>query len=204
MGSVKSRLAAGIGAEAACAAYRTMIDHLMPAVRESGLPVALCHTPDEAGADLSPWLEPGWELTPQGDGDLGVRLDRAFAASVAAGFERTLIIGTDCPYLTAQDLWDAESALRQHQVVVGPAADGGYWLIGMRGLHPDLFRAIPWSSPDVLRVTLQRAAAAGLAVHRLRELEDIDTLPAWQTFQRHLKACETAGWDASGPAAVQG
>jgi glycosyltransferase A (GT-A) superfamily protein (DUF2064 family) len=64
--------------------------------------------------------------------------------------------------------------------------DGGYWLIGMRGLHPELFRAIPWSSSGVMPTTLFRAQSNNLAVHRLRELEDIDTLPEWEAFERSL------------------
>lgn len=165
-----------------------MIDHLMPAVRATGYSVELRHTPDDAGAEVSRWREPGWDLAPQGDGDLGARLERAFAASVAAGYERTLAIGTDCPYLTAHDLREAATSLNSRAVVIGPALDGGYWLIGMRGLHPELFRAIPWSSAEVTTATLQRAQASHLAVHRLRELEDIDTLPDWEAFERFLAA----------------
>jgi rSAM/selenodomain-associated transferase 1 len=185
-GSVKTRLAAGLGADGACAAYRQLIDHLMPAVRASGHSVELRHTPDDAGDELSRWREPGWDLAPQGAGDLGARLERAFGDSVAAGYERTLVVGTDCPYVTAIDLREAATALDSHEVVIGPASDGGYWLIGMRGLHRGLFRAIPWSSEEVTPVTLQRAQSGNLAVHRLRELGDIDTLPDWEVFERFL------------------
>lgn len=186
VGSVKTRLAAGMGAENACAAYRRMIDHLMPAVRASGFSVELRHTPDDAGDEVARWREPGWELAPQGAGDLGARLGRAFAASVAAGYKRTLVIGTDCPYVTSIDLRAAATALDTCAVVIGPALDGGYWLIGMRGLHPELFRAIPWSSAGVMPTTLFRAQSGNLDVHRLRELEDIDTLSEWEAFEQFL------------------
>jgi len=175
-----------MGAEGACAAYRRMIDHLMPAVRTSGHSVELRHTPDDASDEFSCWREPGWDLAPQGAGDLGARLERAFAASVAAGYERALVIGTDCPYVTAHDLREAATSLATHEVVIGPALDGGYWLIGMRGLHPELFRTIPWSTAEVTQATLQRAQSSNVAVHRLRELEDIDTLPDWEAFERFL------------------
>jgi glycosyltransferase A (GT-A) superfamily protein (DUF2064 family) len=105
---------------------------------------------------------------------------------VAAGFHRALIIGTDCPYLTARDLQEASAALDSHEIVLGPAIDGGYWLIGMRGLHPELLRAVPWSSPEVMRVTLDRARNGRLSVRCLRELEDIDTLAAWESYQSFL------------------
>ncbi len=186
VGSVKTRLAAGLGPAGACAAYRRMIDHVMPAVHASGFSVELRHTPDDAGDEFSCWCEPGWELAPQGAGDLGARLERAFGASAAAGYERTLVIGTDCPYLTVHDLREAATALDTREVVIGPALDGGYWLIGMRGLHPELFRAIPWSSTGVTATTLLRARSSNLAVHRLRELEDLDALPEWERFERFL------------------
>lgn len=183
VGAVKTRLAAGLGAEGACAAYRRMIDHLMPAVRASGCSVEFRYTPDDAGDEFSRWREPGWALTPQGAGDLGARLEHAFAASVAAGYERALAIGTDCPYLTVPDLREASAALDSHEVVLGPALDGGYWLIGLRRLYPELFHKIPWSSAEVMQVTLQRARSAHLSVHCLRELGDIDTLPDWKAFE---------------------
>jgi uncharacterized protein len=183
-GFVKTRLAAGLGADAACAAYRALVDHLLPKLELRTLKVELRFTPDDAADELAPWLRPGWQLRPQGEGDLGARLERAVAESLAAGFSRCLIIGTDCPYLTATDLNEAETALATHDVVLGPAVDGGYWLIGLRTTSEGLFRDIPWSTGEVLAATLKLAQAAGLKVHLLRTLEDIDTAADWARYQQ--------------------
>lgn len=183
-GFVKTRLAVALGADAACAAYRTLVEHLLPELEKTVFEVELRFTPDGAAGELVPWLRPGWRLRPQGDGDLGARLERAMADSIAAGFSRCLIIGTDCPYLTPTDLNEAEAALDTHQVVLGPAVDGGYWLIGLRAGSEGLFRDIPWSTGEVLVTTLKAAQAAGLKVHLLRTLEDIDTVADWARYQQ--------------------
>ena len=181
-GSVKTRLAAEIGVDAACNAYRYLLDRLMPGLRPADMAVELRHTPDDAAVEVSPWAEASWQLTAQGDGDLGVRLERAVLQSVAAGFTRTLIIGTDCPYLTLADLREAREALASNDLVLGPAEDGGYWLIGLRNLHPELFRGIPWSTESVLATTLARAQEARLKVRLLRTLADVDTAADWRRF----------------------
>lgn len=186
-GQVKTRLAATLGDAAACEAYRLMVEFALRAVRATGLPVELRYTPDDAGAEIAGWAEPGWVVSPQGDGDLGERLIRAAVASVASGFQKTIIVGTDCPYLTTGDFHEALAALEDHEVVIGPARDGGYWLIGLRGEAPVLFQGIPWSSSGVLAATLQQARAANLRVRCLRELEDIDTIQEWERFQRFLE-----------------
>ncbi len=186
-GSVKTRLAAALGADAACAAYRTLVDHLLPQLELPAFAVELRFTPDDAASELAPWLRPGWQLRPQGGGDLGARLERAVADSFASGFDRCLILGTDCPYLTAVDLRAAEEALNTHEVVLGPAVDGGYWLIGLRAPNGALFRDIPWSTGEVLAATRKRAQAAGMKVHLLRTLEDIDTHAEWARYRQSLR-----------------
>ncbi len=181
-GSVKTRLAAELGVDAACDAYRQLLDRLLPGLRLADMAVELRHTPDDAAAEVSPWAAASWELAAQGEGDLGARLERAVLQSGAAGFARTLIIGTDCPDLTLADLREAREALSSNDLVLGPAEDGGYWLIGMRRCHAELFRSIPWGTDQVLAVTLERARAAGLTVELLRTLADVDTAADWQRF----------------------
>lgn len=106
------------------------------------------------------------------------------ADSVAGGCRRCLIIGTDCPYVTAADLRDADAALDTHEVVLGPAVDGGYWLIGLRAVYEGLFQDIPWSTGEVLAATLKAGQAAGLKIHLLRTLEDIDTAADWERYRQ--------------------
>lgn len=188
IGTVKTRLAAGLGATGACEAYRHMIGLTLSAVRGAHASVELRCTPDDAAGELAAWREPDWSVAPQGEGDLGARMLRAVADNLAKGFQRVILIGTDCPYLAVPDLRAAAAALDAQEVVIGPAEDGGYWLIGLRGLHAGLFQDIPWSTGEVMATTLQRARAAGLSVHCLRVLRDVDTLADWQAFEQFRAA----------------
>ena len=180
-GAVKTRLAATLGAAVACAAYRHLVETLLRplAALEN---VELCFTPEDAGSEIEPWAQPKWRLTVQGGGDLGSRLDRAFRRAFDEGAKQIVIIGSDCPEVGAADILAAWTALLSHDVVLGPATDGGYWLIGMRAPQPDLFANFPWSTNTVLRETLERCRAAGLETHLLRELSDVDTEADWHRF----------------------
>ncbi|MSU64189.1 MAG: glycosyltransferase [Pedosphaera sp.] len=178
LGFVKSRLAASIGEAAALQAYQTLVDILIK--RLSKLPATeLRFTPDDAFAEVSRWLLPGWTAAPQLDGDLGARLNRAFNDAFKAGCDRVVVIGSDCPTVTADDIESAWQALETHEVVLGPATDGGYWLIGLRRSQPQLFTGIAWSTPQVFTQTVRRVESLGLSVHRLQERSDVDTESDW-------------------------
>lgn len=193
-GEVKTRLAADLDAAAAAAIYRVLVERTLSVVLESGVAdVELRYTPDEAGAEILPWLRPGWRMAAQGGGDLGARLTRAVTEAGAGGAEQVLVVGTDCPELGASDFQEAMRALEGHDVVLGPATDGGYWLIGMRGVWPVLFRDIPWSTDRVLAVTRMQAEGAGLRVALLGERADVDTLADWRRWLR-------GGGEEAGPA----
>jgi len=180
-GTVKTRLARTIGAEPACAAYRRIVATLLARLHSLGA-VELCFHPDDALAEVQPWLRPGWTAAPQGGGDLGQRLQLAFQRAVAAGSRRVLVIGSDCPAVTLADLREAWDSLRARDVALGRASDGGYWLIGLREVQPDLFRDIPWSTENVFAETAQRIRRGGLTLHLLRELSDVDTEADWRSF----------------------
>jgi rSAM/selenodomain-associated transferase 2/rSAM/selenodomain-associated transferase 1 len=120
---------------------------------------------------------------PQCDGDLGRRMDDSFGRAFSAGAGRVVLIGSDCPELTVEILAGAFEALRDHELVLGPAADGGYYLIGLRRCVPELFQGIDWSTPQVLAQTLRAARTAGLAPYLLPQLHDVDVpedLPVWE------------------------
>lgn len=180
-GFVKTRLAASLGDAAALAAYRRLLDVTLNPMREL-TEVELRFTPDDAAAELTEWLNPGWTMVPQGGGDLGERLLRAVTEANAHGVERVAIIGSDCPQVTAADIRLAWARLEQHDLVLGPARDGGYWLIALRAVRPELFQDIPWSTGQVLPQTLARADELGLSVSLLRELRDVDTVADWEEF----------------------
>ena len=182
-GAVKTRLAQKIGASAACDAYQKLVRAVLNRI-DSIRAVQLRYSPDDAESEVRPWLRPSWTLSPQGSGDLGERLTRAFAESFAGGANRVVIIGSDCPWLTGGDVEEAWNDLETHDLVVGPARDGGYWLIGLREPKPELFSGISWSTATVLEQTLAQARAGGLRFHLLRELRDVDTLGDWYAFLR--------------------
>ncbi len=114
-------------------------------------------------------------LTQTGD-DLGARMASALTDVFALGYQKVLVIGTDLPTLPGSAFGDALKLLAAHDLVLGPAFDGGYYLIGLRKPSPDLFAGIPWSTDRVLPLTQQKAAALGLRTALLPVRRDIDTL----------------------------
>jgi hypothetical protein len=186
VGQVKTRLAATIGAEAACAAYRQIVETLFSHL-SSFAEVELRFMPDDAGEEIKPWLHDGWWMRPQGQGDLGMRLQRAFAEAFQKEAQRAVIIGSDCPEVEATDIREAWTALDDYELVLGPATDGGYWLIGLCHEQAMLFENMPWSSDRVLRETLARAQSAGLSARLLRRLSDVDTEADWRKFVARAK-----------------
>lgn len=181
-GQVKTRLAAALGDEAALAVYRQLLTSVLDTIA-SLESVELRFTPDEAGSEISPLRRhEHWTLCPQQNGDLGARLVRAFAESFHAGCRRVVVIGSDCPAVTLDDVHVAHSAIADHDLVLGPACDGGYWLIGLRSSCPELFSEMPWGTSSVFDETMRRARALNLKVRILRTLSDVDTADDWQRF----------------------
>ncbi|MEO6245967.1 MAG: TIGR04283 family arsenosugar biosynthesis glycosyltransferase, partial [Opitutaceae bacterium] len=106
--------------------------------------------------------------------DLGARMERATREALSEGAKSVVVIGADCPQLTGPDLSAALARLREHDVVLGPAIDGGYYLIGLRRPQPELFRDIAWSTATVLAQTLATAKRSALQCHLLKRLGDVD------------------------------
>lgn len=115
-----------------------------------------------------------WRYRDQLEGGLGQRLTLAIAEGFFAGAQSVVVIGTDCPALSADHLQAAHNALFDADVVLGPALDGGYYLVGLRQPHSELFDGIAWSTDQVLRQTQEAASRLGLLVHLLEALADID------------------------------
>jgi hypothetical protein len=187
LGTVKTRLAAELGPDAALEIYRDLLARVLAAL-PARLPVELRFTPDDAEPEIRPLLRGNWTAVPQGPGDLGERLARAAREAFDAGTRRWVVVGTDAPEITAADLAWAFSGLVASEGVVGPAEDGGYWLLGLSRFVPELFAGIPWGESGVLDATESAARSAGLRMTRLRRLADIDTAADWRAWQRRLKA----------------
>lgn len=189
-GRVKTRLAAGIGAQAACDAYRRLVEHQMRQIPE-GWRVEVHFDPPEAGEVMREWLGDRPVYVPQSAGDLGARLVAAMRGGLGEGSngERfpLLFVGGDCPYLDEATLTRARRALEQDPVVLVPAVDGGYVLIGMRSPDEVLFRGIDWSTERVLTQTLERVREAGLTAAVLAPLEDVDDSESWGRAMGYLE-----------------
>ncbi|HET7601100.1 MAG TPA: TIGR04282 family arsenosugar biosynthesis glycosyltransferase [Gemmatimonadales bacterium] len=181
LGRVKTRLAAELGPAAALAIYRSLGLRTVTAAR--GVPeanVVVYYTPARARAAVAAWLGRDLELRPQRPGSLGRRMAAAVTDAVRAGAREVVVIGTDCPELDSATIARGFEALATCDVVLGPAHDGGYYLVGLRAPHPEIFENIPWSSPDTLRATLGAAARAGLHVALLEQRRDVDTAADWR------------------------
>ncbi|HEY6512665.1 MAG TPA: TIGR04282 family arsenosugar biosynthesis glycosyltransferase [Burkholderiaceae bacterium] len=174
-GHAKTRLIAALGARGAAAlAERMMSAALGQALAADIGPVELCVTPDRTHpAFVRATRQGAVTLGDQGGGDLGERMARAFDR-VLATHDRALLIGTDAPALDAAYLRAADAALNDFDAVLGPAADGGYTLIGLRRPAPGLFTGMQWSHGEVLAHTRERLQALGLRHVELPVLNDID------------------------------
>lgn len=176
-GRVKTRLIPALGSVGAAHLQRRMTERSWATV------CSLVATPEydaevryQGGNqhDMTDWLGEGVIMRPQGDGDLGDRLKRAFADSFREGNQRVVIVGSDCPSLTAQHLAQALRVLRTHKLTIGPASDGGYYLIGLSRPVPQLFEGITWGSSTVLGQTLSAASRIGVEPLLLETLSDVD------------------------------
>lgn len=175
-GGVKTRLAASLGAEAAAQLYRALAEEEVRLTAPKGDEYRrwLCFTPEEARAEIADWF-PGEELLPQEGRDLGERMARAVDEAFRRGAGRVAVIGSDVPWVSREIVLEAFGALAGGAVALGPARDGGYYLIALARPEPRLFEGIAWSTPSVLSATVERAGALGLSVRLLDPLPDIDT-----------------------------
>lgn len=174
-GFVKTRLAEIIGSDTALDTYQTLVEVITTNLA-SYPKVDLHFTPAEAETEIRPWLNRDWTASPQCEGELGERLTHAFHKAFERGNDKVVIIGSDCPYVKESDIEDAFTGLAEHDVTIGPAADGGYWLIGLSKPTPELFTGINWSTETVLAETLDKARLSDRSVKHLRELSDVDTV----------------------------
>jgi rSAM/selenodomain-associated transferase 1 len=143
-------------------------------------------SPAGTEAALRELLTPGWQLIPREADDVGQVLEASSKALLQAGHDGVIFMNSDSPSLPGILIEEAITALRADgdRIVLGPSLDGGYYLIGIKNLHPSLFRNMAWSTPTVFTTTCARAAQMGLPVHVLHEWYDVDEA---QDFHR-LKA----------------
>jgi rSAM/selenodomain-associated transferase 1 len=181
LGKVKTRLAVSIGDQQALEIYQRLTAYTHEIVKKLKVDKFLFFSdfiPENTNGDL---LEYQFEL--QSGADLGERMRNAFAYVFSKGYASVAIIGTDCPYLKGKDLNKSFLNLSHTDLVIGPAKDGGYYLLGMSKFLPEIFQDIPWSSDVVLEKTLVNADKLNAEYKFLKILSDIDTLEDWEIFK---------------------
>ncbi len=185
-GSVKTRLAQDLGAAEAAAVYREMVEIQLTEVPETWA-VEVHFSPANSEAEMRAWLagllRRDARFFPQPEGDLGARLSAALSGALARGAGTVLFAGGDCPDLTRARLEEAATFREAEDVVIIPAHDGGYVLIGLRTAHISVFEDIAWSTSAVFVQTLARVVAAGLRHRALPPLEDVDDLESWRRWR---------------------
>lgn len=161
----------------ATAIYRQLAERQLAQI-PSEYSTEIHYAPSDAQKEMSRWLSPARHYCPQCEGDLGAKMNHAFQVGFQQGHQRILMIGSDCPSLDATTLRQAADLLKKHDVVLGPATDGGYYLIGLRQPAPRLFEDVEWSTARVRSTTLARIRECQLSHALLEEKEDIDDLAA--------------------------
>jgi len=188
----KTRLTARLTEERARALRERLFLDTLTAARAAGFPIVVSYTPDDAREEMRELVGEA-ELIAQRGGDLGERMRNAMLDALASGAEAVVLIGSDLPTLPPENIVHAfkilegvglspaeasahvVSANSRVDVVFGPAADGGFYLIGAREELPDIFGGVAWSRPDVLARVADAAREAGLIVGLVREYRDVDS-----------------------------
>ncbi len=196
-GQVKTRLCPPLSLQAAAHLYNCFLEDILEEMgRLPDLSLALGYSPPASRSWFRARLPESVELFPQEGADLGERMARALARGLEAGFELAMLRGSDTPDLPGRVVLEARDVLasRRADVALGPAADGGYYLVGLRKPRPDLFRGLAWSGPLVLEETLDRARRLSLSVHLLPEWHDIDDFGGLRGFLDRPHPAPEPGW----------
>jgi uncharacterized protein len=186
LGKVKTRLAVDLGKEKTLDIYRHLVIStykVLQPLKDTEIFIFFSdymeELPLEVPLNFIGYLQKG--------NDLGERMLNAFIDVFKNGYKSAVIIGTDCPYLTKEILMDAFDFLGEKDVVLGPAEDGGYYLLGMKTVIPELFKNIPWSTDKVLELSLDVIRSQKLSFRLLPLLSDIDTLEDWKNYTKSVE-----------------
>ncbi|EFI35924.1 Protein of unknown function DUF2064 [Desulfonatronospira thiodismutans ASO3-1] len=199
-GRVKTRLGKDIGQVNAALLYRSFVQTTLATCRTLSWPILLfCH-PDSTLDKYRAWLGEENDYFIQGPGNIGDKMRAAFEQSFELGFDRVVLAGTDVPQMFRETLQQAQKGLESCKAVLGPALDGGYYLLGLHRdvFFPGVFSDVPWSTSRVLETTLNRLKDLGLNPHILPELRDVDTLEDFRALFRSQQGVEPnsyLSWD---------
>ncbi|MBW3541398.1 MAG: TIGR04282 family arsenosugar biosynthesis glycosyltransferase [Planctomycetes bacterium] len=189
-GRVKTRLVSELGAEPSRQLYECFVRDVLEKFRARADRRIIGYTPatEEARAWFARAAGDSYELWPQPDGPLGERMATFFDHVRSQGPSRAVLIGSDSPTVPAEYIQRAFELLTRHDCVLGPATDGGYYLVGLKGRTPHVFEGIEWSSCRVLSQTVERVAECGASLEMLPPWYDVDTLDDVEFLRGHLAA----------------
>lgn len=174
-GRVKTRLARKIGEKAALDIYRKLLEHTRAVAVAVDTNRQAWIAPTDHSIHWEEWGRPQFDRHDQPPGHLGEKMQNAFKHGFSSGYNRIVIIGSDCPTLQPSHIEQAFRELRHSDVVLGPSRDGGYYLLGLNRYRPRLFEEMPWSRPGLYDKTLSMIEEEQLSLKTLEELNDIDT-----------------------------
>jgi rSAM/selenodomain-associated transferase 1 len=186
-GRVKTRLGRRIGMDRAAEMYRRLAEGNFSLLKDGCdlMDCAVVFDPPDKAKEIQEWLKASccyyW---PQDGAALGERITNAFRRAFESRYQNAIVLGSDTLGLRKEDIEAAADALKHRDAVLGPAKDGGYYLIGLSREQPQLFADIPWSTDQVLAKTLSAARRAGLSVAAVAEREDLDDVPNLEILKR--------------------
>ncbi|MDD5712177.1 MAG: TIGR04282 family arsenosugar biosynthesis glycosyltransferase [Smithellaceae bacterium] len=192
-GKVKTRLLGDLPEEAVCRLYTCFVADLIEMLGGCRGHLRLAFTPADKTQEIKSCFPGCRSYLPQVGSDLGERMREAFQACFAEGFAKAILIGSDCPDLPADIVTMALGALEELDAVIGPAYDGGYYLIGFRRERflPTVFSGIPWGEKEVFGLSLERIKNAGLKVCIAPFWRDIDTIEDLRALKRESAAARS-------------
>jgi hypothetical protein len=177
-GRVKSRLARGLGSETAAELYKRFVGDTIKMLGAAGRDLKIYCDPCKSVANYAEWIGGGHEFIHQVGGDIGERMRGAFEETFAAGFKRAVLIGSDIPDMPAEFISRAFAGLDGSDAILGPSADGGYYLIGFseESFCAEAFSGVSWSTESVLSQTRERLESNGVKAALLPMWGDVDTI----------------------------
>jgi uncharacterized protein len=199
IGRVKTRLARETSAEWATAVAHALLLDTIDRLRQVPAQRVLVCSPPSARDAFATLAGQDYRIEAQAEGDLGQRLKHFFAAQQASGGKRIVVVGTDSPTLPVEWVIRAFDMLRDADVVLGPATDGGYYLLGCAERLPPILDGITWSGPTVLHQTIKRLEDTSCRMALLPPWYDVDTLADWHVLVGHIKAMRRSGQEPRAP-----
>lgn len=182
LGKCKTRLAKTIGNENALTIYKLLLEHTEKVVQQLPYEKAVYYSVKIRENDI--WNDKIYQKKIQHGTDLGIRMKNAFKDSFDAGYENVLIVGSDLYDLKPDHIQNAFEKLKNNDVVIGPAEDGGYYLLGMRKLYPHVFHNKEWGTESVRKETLKDLL--NVKVHQIEMLNDIDLYEDLKNYDQLL------------------